>query len=584
MPSRFRGPRRSPAEQWDVRDAAPGVGEQDLVLHAAAWTRVDDAEEQERLATDVNVLGTRHAVELGAPVVYFSTDYVFDGTSRVPYVESAVPRPVSVYGRTKLEGEEELRSGWVVRSSWLFGWTGHNFVRTMLRLGAERDEVRVVADQVGCPTYVGHLAEATRLIVEPAVRHLPRRRGRRVLVGGAGRSDLRRGWARLPCRSDLDRGARPVGPEAGLLRPAQREAGHASPAALARRSSRVPRPASLIRLPSAVMRLLVTGGCGFIGSHFVKRLVAAGDEVVVLDKLTYAGNPRNLDGVDVEVIAGDIADAAAVARAAGGCEAVVNFAAETHVDRSILGAAEFIQTDVFGTYVLLEHAKETGTRLVHVSTDEVYGDVPPGISSAEEDRLCPSSPYAASKAGGDLQVLAHVRTFGVDAVITRGSNTYGPFQYPEKMIPLFVTNALDGRQLPLYGDGRQTRDWLHVRDHCAAIELVLRKGKTGEAYNLGGGRELENRDVAGRILSLTGADGSLLRHVDDRPGHDRRYSLDSSKLRALGWRPERDFETGLAETVAWYRERRDWWEPLKSGEYLDYYRRQYATRLGGQAG
>ena len=327
------------------------------------------------------------------------------------------------------------------------------------------------------------------------------------------------------------------------------------------------------------MRLLVTGGCGFIGSHFVRRMVGAGAEVVVLDKLTYAGNPANLEGVEHEFVHGDIADPEAVARAGEGCEAVVNFAAETHVDRSILGAAEFIQTDVYGTYVLLEWARSSGARLVHVSTDEVYGDLPPGISSSESDPLAPSSPYAASKAGGDLQVLAYVRTYGVDAVITRGSNTYGPNQYPEKMIPLFTTNALVGEPLPVYGDGRQTRDWLHVEDHCAAIELVLREGAPGEIYNVGGGDERENLEVAHRILGLVGAPESLIRHVDDRPGHDRRYSLDSSKLRSLGWRPQRSFEEGLAETVDWYRTNRDWWEPLKSGEYLEYYRRQYADRL-----
>lgn len=325
--------------------------------------------------------------------------------------------------------------------------------------------------------------------------------------------------------------------------------------------------------------MLVTGGCGFIGSHFVKRLVARGDEVVVLDKLTYAGNPANLDGVEHELVQGDIADADAVARAGAGCEAAVNFAAETHVDRSILGAAEFIQTDVLGTYMLLEWARETGNRLVHVSTDEVYGDLPPGTSSVESDPLRPSSPYAASKAGGDLQVLAFVRTFGVDALVTRGSNTYGPNQYPEKLIPLFVTNALDGEPLPVYGDGRQIRDWLHVEDHCSAIDLVLREGAAGEIYNIGGGEERENLDVAHGILSALDASPDLIRHVDDRPGHDRRYSLDSGKLRALGWSTARPFERGLDETVDWYRERRDWWERLKSGEYLAYYREQYADRL-----
>ncbi len=329
------------------------------------------------------------------------------------------------------------------------------------------------------------------------------------------------------------------------------------------------------------MRVLVTGGCGFIGSHFARRLAAAGDDVAVLDKLTYSGNPANLEGCEVELVQGDICDGDAVAEAGAGCDAVVNFAAETHVDRSILGAAEFIETDVLGTYVLLEQARASGVRLVQVSTDEVYGDVPPGESSREGDPLRPSSPYAASKAGGDLQVLAAVRTYGVDAAITRGSNTYGPNQYPEKILPLFITNALDGEPLPLYGEGTQTRDWLYVEDHCAAVELVLRDGAAGEVYNVGAGEELENRDVTRRILEQTGADASLVRNVADRPGHDRRYSLDTTKLRRLGWAPRRDFESGLAETVAWYRENRDWWEPIKrSGGYRDYYHRQYAERLG----
>jgi dTDP-glucose 4,6-dehydratase len=328
------------------------------------------------------------------------------------------------------------------------------------------------------------------------------------------------------------------------------------------------------------MRMLVTGGAGFIGSHCAKRLSAAGEDVVVLDKLTYSGNRANLEGADVELVEGDIADPNAVADAAAGADAILNFAAETHVDRSIFGATEFIETDVLGTYVLLEWAREHATRFVQVSTDEVYGDVPPGRSSKEDDPLRPSSPYSASKAGGDLQVLAAVRTYGVNASITRGSNTYGPHQYPEKIIPLFITNALDGAPLPLYGDGRQTRDWLHVDDHCAAVELVLRKGEPGEVYNVGGGEEVENRDLTARILELTGRDKSLIRHVDDRPGHDRRYSLDTTKLRSLGWAPQHTLAEGLPETVEWYRDNRDWWEPIKSGEYLAYYRRQYAARLG----
>jgi len=327
------------------------------------------------------------------------------------------------------------------------------------------------------------------------------------------------------------------------------------------------------------MRILVTGGAGFIGSHFVKRLVAAGDEVVVLDKLTYSGNPANLAGVEHEFHQGDIVDPAAVAAAGRGCEAIVNFAAETHVDRSILGATDFGRTEFFGTQVLLEHVRATGVRFVQVSTDEVYGDLAGGGSAREDDPVRPSSPYSVAKAAGDLHVPAYVRTFGVDASITRGSNTYGPNQYPEKLIPLFTTNALDGEPLPLYGDGRQVRDWLHVEDHCAGIELVLRRGERGEIYNVGGGEEAENRLVAGRIVELTGADPALLRSVADRPGHDRRYSLDSAKLHALGWLATHTLADGLPETVEWYRANRAWWEPIKSGEYRAYYERQYAERL-----
>jgi dTDP-glucose 4,6-dehydratase len=329
------------------------------------------------------------------------------------------------------------------------------------------------------------------------------------------------------------------------------------------------------------MRICVTGGAGFIGSHFVKRVVAAGDEVVVLDKLTYAGNRENLEGVDVGFVQGDIADPGAVAEAVDGCDAIVNFAAETHVDRSILEGGDFLRTNITGTNVLLGAALERGLRLVHVSTDEVYGDVPPGVSSSEDDALRPSSPYSAAKAGGDLLVLAHVRTYGVDALITRGSNTYGPNQYPEKILPLFVTNALDGHPLPLYGDGRQVRDWLYVEDHCAGIELALRQGEAGEVYNVGGGEEVENRTITARILELTGADESLIRRVDDRPGHDRRYSLSTAKLEAVGWQREWTTERGLPATVDWYRANRGWWERIKqSDDYRAYYDKQYAARLG----
>ena len=327
------------------------------------------------------------------------------------------------------------------------------------------------------------------------------------------------------------------------------------------------------------MRVLVTGGAGFIGSHFVRRLAERGDEVVVLDRLTYAGNPANLEGVPHAFHHGDIADPVAVEAAGAGCEAVVNFAAETHVDRSILDPREFIHTEVLGTQTLLEWTRQSGARYVQVSTDEVYGDLEAGGRSREDDPLRPSSPYAAAKAAGDLQVLAYARTYGVRASITRGANTYGSHQYPEKLVPLFVTNALEGLELPVYGDGKQVREWLHADDHCAAVELVLREGEPGEVYNVGG-EEFENIEVTHRILELTGADPGLVRHVEDRAGHDRRYALDDSKLRALGWSPQHSFgETGLTETVEWYRGHREWWAPIKSGEYREYYERQYADRL-----
>jgi dTDP-glucose 4,6-dehydratase len=326
------------------------------------------------------------------------------------------------------------------------------------------------------------------------------------------------------------------------------------------------------------MRVLVTGGAGFIGSHFVKRMLAAGEDVVVLDKFTYAGNPANLPE-DADCRRGDIAVREDVDQI-GSVDAIVNFAAETHVDRSILGPDEFIRTDVLGTLVLLQAAVEMNARLVQVSTDEVYGDVEPGWSSREDDPLRPSSPYSASKAGGDLQVLAAVRTFGVNASVTRGSNTYGPNQYPEKILPLFTTNALEGAPLPLYGDGRQVRDWLHVDDHCAAIELVLREGEAGATYNVGAGEEHENIELTQLIVDQLGVDPGLIRHVGDRAGHDRRYSLDTTKVRALGWEPRREWEEGIRSTIDWYRDNREWWEPIKrSGGFREYYDKQYATRL-----
>ena len=332
------------------------------------------------------------------------------------------------------------------------------------------------------------------------------------------------------------------------------------------------------------MRLLVTGGAGFIGSNFVRYMLSKYPDyqVVVLDKLTYAGNLANLADVagnsNYRFVHGDICDQPLVDSLVSEVDAVLNFAAETHVDRSILDAGGFIQTDVYGTFVLLEAAKKHKIgRFLQVSTDEVYGDVPAG-SSVESDPFRPRSPYSASKAGGEMMVQAYHVTYGVPTLITRGSNNYGPFQYPEKLIPVLITNALDGQELPVYGDGKQIRDWLYVLDHCSAIDLVLHEGKPGESYNVGGGNERENLDIVHQVLELLGKPKSLVRFVKDRPGHDRRYSLDCGKLRRLGWASSRDFEEELAETVRWYVANEAWWRPLKSGEYWQYYKSNYAGR------
>jgi dTDP-glucose 4,6-dehydratase len=332
------------------------------------------------------------------------------------------------------------------------------------------------------------------------------------------------------------------------------------------------------------VRVLVAGGAGFIGSAYVRhRLEAAPDgSVRVLDKLTYAGRRENLEGLPddrVELGVGDVADRDAVAAAVEGCDAIVNFAAESHVDRSIHSPTEFIQTDVFGTLVLLEAARDAGLRHVQVSTDEVYGSIDTGAFS-EESALRPSSPYSASKAGADLITGAFHRTYQADALIVRASNTYGPRQHPEKLIPLSILNALAGDPLPLYGDGMQVRNWLFVEDCVAAIDRALGRGKAGEVYNVGGPAELTNFEAVRRILELTGRDESLLEHVEDRPGHDRRYSLSSDRARSeLGWEPTVAFDEGLGRTVQWYRDNEWWWGPIRSGEYRTYYRRQYGRSL-----
>jgi dTDP-glucose 4,6-dehydratase len=318
------------------------------------------------------------------------------------------------------------------------------------------------------------------------------------------------------------------------------------------------------------LRILVTGGCGFIGSNFIKYMFREHPEISItnLDKLTYAGNPANLADVegayDYTFVKGDICDEGLVDRVISeGYDAVVNFAAESHVDRSITGPSEFIRTDVFGTFTLLEAIRKRHVRrYLQVSTDEVYGSIEEG-SFTEESTLAANSPYSASKAGGDLLVRAYYKTYGTPVLITRSSNNYGPHQYPEKLIPLFVTNAMDDIPVPVYGDGLNVRDWLFVTDNCAGIDLVLAKGEPGEVYNIGGGQERTNMEITKGILSALGKDESLIKYVDDRPGHDRRYSLDFSKAAKLGYSPRSDFQAMLAETVQWYVDNREWWEPLK---------------------
>ena len=316
------------------------------------------------------------------------------------------------------------------------------------------------------------------------------------------------------------------------------------------------------------MKLFVTGGAGFIGSNYVRHVLAStDDEVVVFDLLTYAGNKATLADLEesprYRFVQGDICDREAVEQAMAGAGAVVHLAAESHVDRSITSPDEFVRTNCLGTNVVCDVARRLDVpRVLHVSTDEVYGSVPEG-SSLESDPLDPRSPYSASKAGSDLIALSYFSTFGLDVVVTRSSNNFGPFQYPEKVIPLFVTNLLDGRKVPLYGDGLNVRDWCYVDDNAAAIDTVLRAGVAGETYNISGGNEVPNRILVDKLLALLGAGESSVEYVTDRLGHDRRYSVDDDKVRALGWAPARQLDEALQATVQWYRENRWWWEPLK---------------------
>lgn len=333
------------------------------------------------------------------------------------------------------------------------------------------------------------------------------------------------------------------------------------------------------------MKIFVTGGAGFIGSNFITHVLGLSKEysVVNYDKLTYAGNLANLASVAdhprYTFVKGDICDPAAVEAAMAGCQTVVHFAAESHVDRSIYEPAPAIQTNVTGTFVLLQIARKLNIeKFVHVSTDEVYGDIAPGTFADENSSLQPSSPYSASKASSDLIVRSYIRTYGFPAVITRASNNYGPFQFPEKFLPLMITNALDDKPLPIYGDGKQERDWLNVQDHCRGILAVLERGRIGEVYNIGGPDVVENLAMARRVLRATEKTESLLSHVQDRPGHDRRYALTCHKIeRELGWKPAISLDDGLRQTIDWYRTNTKWVAGVRGGEYLTYYQKHYGN-------
>jgi len=332
------------------------------------------------------------------------------------------------------------------------------------------------------------------------------------------------------------------------------------------------------------MKILVTGGAGFIGSNFVRHILRKYPRyrITNLDKLTYAGNLDNLKDVAknprYSFVKGDIGNAKLVDKIVPDCDVIVNFAAETHVDRSILSPESFIDTDVRGTFTLLEAAKNYKIkRYIQISTDEVYGSIEKG-SFTEKSQISPNSPYSASKAGGDLLVHSYFITYKVPTIITRSSNNFGPYQYPEKVVPLFITNALEDKLLPLYGDGKNVRDWLYVTDNCEAIDAVLHKGRDGEIYNIGGGNEIPNIELTGNILSMLGKPASLIKKVQDRPGHDRRYSLDCGKIKKeLGWKSTTNFETALHETVEWYKNNQCWWKKLKDKEFKKYYKTQYKT-------
>jgi dTDP-glucose 4,6-dehydratase len=610
--------------------AANAAGGQPItwIVNCAAYTAVDKAEEERELCRRLNVDGPANiaalAHRIGARLIHLSTDYVFRGDGDRPYREDDPTDPCGFYGLTKRDGEAAVLAAapdsYILRTSWLYGRHGGNFVYTMLRLMRERGGATVVDDQFGTPTWARDLAETILELVG---------RGGKLPAGiyhysGAGaiswydfaveigRAAKERGLVPAgatvkPCTSD-QYPAKVRRPAYSVLDKSKIEAalGFSVP------DWRLSLASFLAKEPPmrALNNVLVSGGAGFIGGNFIRRLLAATPEfkgrIINLDALTYAGNLSSLE--DVEAASGgsryffergDITDRTAVEEVFKkyAIDTVIHFAAESHVDRSILGPEAFIKTNVMGTYTLLDVARlawrlpdgsmRQDVLFHHVSTDEVYGSLGDSGYFTEATPYDPRSPYSASKASSDHLVFAYLHTYGLPVTLSNCSNNYGPYHFPEKLIPLMILNILAGAPLPVYGDGRQIRDWLYVDDHAAAVWAIVARAPTGEKYNVGGGNEWTNIDLLHKLIDIVAAKAGLdpaavratIAYVKDRPGHDRRYAIDASKLqRELGWKPEHAFADGLAKTVDWYLANPEWVRRVRSGEYRDWLAKNYAER------
>ena len=588
-----------------------------IVINCAGWTDVDGAETDASLAMAINGEGVgalaRRCAATGALLIHYSTDYVFNGRATVPWRTDHPIDPLNVYGQTKARGEELLRQAGcpylLVRTSWMYAPWGRNFVRTMAHRARRGLPMVVVDDQRGRPTSAEHLASTSVRLVE---------RGARGIYHVT--DDGECSWYEFtleivnhvnppgPRGTLLQRPLPTPGPAAGLQRsgPVSNQGPLGPHAPLADKSRPSPGPIGTGGIDPMSRHILLTGGCGFIGSNFVRFVLEHRPDwrITNLDCLSYSGNPENLADLESDAhyrfVHGNICDAALVDRLLAECDDVVHMAAESHVDRSILDSRPFVESNVLGTQTLLDAVRRGSTfnpkagitapgndrfrgRFVHVSTDEVYGSLPldqPQLKFTESTPLTANSPYSASKAGSDLLATAYHHTFGLDICITRCSNNFGPYQFPEKVIPLFVTNLIEGHKVPLYGDGRNVRDWLHVTDHCEAIVAVLEKGRAGEVYNIGGNNERSNLELTHAILAIMGKGPEMIQPVTDRLGHDRRYAIDASKIRReLGWEPTRSaWPAALEATVRWYVDQPQWWQRVKSGAYREYYEKQYGGR------